>query len=121
MHALAVVRLRGDLLEVLTGPGPELSRELADSGLHRRTDGVWEGSPALLEPVCSLLDRLGAVWGVYDPDAARTFGERLFAECPEELAPELYEALRGALAQSPATELHVAVLDAAWLSRGSSS
>jgi hypothetical protein len=57
---------------------------------------------------------------------ARTFGERLFAECPEEIAPDIYQALRSALTRIPSTDMHVAVLDAetrsevlsSWLSAG---
>lgn len=121
MFALAVVRLRGESLEVLTGQGDEFAHELVSTGLRRRSDGCWEGPARLLEPVCSLLDGLGVAWGLYDPGSARTFGERLFAECPDELAPDLYQALRSTLVQDPSAELHVAVLDAAWLSRGTST
>lgn len=133
MCALAVVRLRRGYLEVLLAPVltdasrgdcascAEVGRDLASLGLAALDQCHWEGSVAVLEPVCALLDRLGVVWGVYDPDGARTFGERIFAECPEEVAPEIYETLRSTLLRAPSTELHVAALDAAWLSRPTST
>lgn len=124
MQVFAVIRLCGPRLEVLVGvptavPGVPVSgltglaAGLADLGLEEGGRGSWGGPLELLEPVCSLLDRLGCVWGVYDPDGARTFGERLFAECPPELAPRVYRSLRSTFEESSA-ELHLAVLDAAW-------
>lgn len=117
-----MVRLRDDGIEVLLGIGAllgvdgEISCDLASLGLAGSGDGVWTGSASLLEPVCSLLDRRGVVWGVYDPDGARTFGERLFAECPTEIAGDIYEALRTTLSRSSSTEMHLAALDSAWRS-----
>jgi hypothetical protein len=124
MQVFAVIRLRGSRLEVLVGvpasvPGVPasdlegLTTGFARLGLEEGARGSWSGPLELLEPVCSLLDRLGFVWGVYDPDDARTFGERLFAECPPEIAPRVYQALRSTFEESSA-ELHLAVLDAAW-------
>jgi len=94
-------------------PGSVPDGELESVGLSRRGDGCWTGSPEVLEPVCSLLDRCGVLWGVYDQDAPRTFAERLFAECPDALAGRLYESVRAVLAAGSA-DLHIAALDAAW-------
>ena len=133
MQVFAVIRLYGPRLEVLVSASGttvegaaanglgELTAGFAEIGLDGGAQGSWSGPLEVLEPVCSLLDRLGIVWGVYDPDGARTFGERLFAECPPEIAPRVYRTLRSTFEGSPATELHLAVLDAAWSAfRGSS-
>jgi hypothetical protein len=124
MQVFAVIRLCGPRLEVLVGVPASVSgvpvsdldglaAGFAWLGLEEGARGSWSGPLELLEPVCSVLDRLGFVWGVYDPDGARTFGERLFAECPPEIAPRVYQALRSTFEESSA-ELHLAVLDAAW-------
>lgn len=112
MADVAVLRLLGPRLHVVVcaSLGPDLS----GCGLVSDGDGSWIGPPGALEPVCTLLDRLGFHWGVYDPGGARTFAERLFAECPGELASGIYEALRPVLASTPGTDVVLAALDMAW-------
>ena len=118
--ALSVLRRVDDRIEVFLVPWPgdasaasTICEEFQTAGLFRRDEVCWTGPASLLEPACTLLDRLGVLWGVYDPDAPRTFAERLFAECPEGLGPRLYESVRSVLCDGSA-DLHVALLDAAW-------
>lgn len=112
MSAVAVLRLVGPRLSVfLSAPAEDLDA----CGLVPAGDGSWNGPRSALEPVCDVLDRQGFLWGVYDPSGARTFAERLFAECPSELAPVIYGALRPVLADASGDGIVLAALDAAWM------
>lgn len=74
---------------------------------------VWTAPPALLEPVCTLLDRTGYVWAVDHRDAPRTWAERVCAELPPRalrfVAPHLLW-----LFEEIGEHDHAAVLRHAW-------
>jgi hypothetical protein len=115
---MAVVRLLADRLEVVLygtdGVASDgASPEFAAVGLREEAPGRWVGPVEEVEPVYSLLDRLGYTWGGYSSNAPRTFAERIFAECPDRLAPSIYASLR-AVFDDAGAEFELAVLEHAW-------
>lgn len=114
MARVAVVRFDGSSVALHLDPGPvpaELTALLGSFDASAPEPGTWVLGPSALEPLCSVLDRLGVVWGLSTPSAPRTWAERLFAEVPPRHHRALLAALRLLLDSEPD---HRAVLDYAW-------
>jgi hypothetical protein len=108
----AVLIVNGDTVYLY---GDDLESVARHCGARRdRLRDCWTVDRVVLGQVTDTLDRLGYVWACEQRGAPRLWAQWLFAELPEAVHSEVYQAVREVLVANDECQLHCTLLDLAW-------